>query len=68
MAYNARFDNEFMSNTTTIMAFVTSGKSDESSSTIIMCSSNQLLTITNLVINVIIYAMFWHSRNNPLKV
>ncbi len=50
------------------MAFVTSGKSDESSSTIVMCSCNGLLSITNLVINAIIYAMFWPSKNSPLKI
>jgi hypothetical protein len=57
-----------MSNTSTIMVFVISGKSDESSSTIVMCSCNGLFTIMNLVINVYIYAMFWHSKNSPLKI
>ncbi len=54
-------------NTTTTMAFMTSVKSDESSSTIVMCSCNGLLMITNIVIDVIIYAIFWHNKNSFLK-
>ncbi len=55
-------------NTTTTMAFMTSVRSDESNSTIVMCSCNGLLTITNLVIHIIIYAIFWHNKNSFLKI